>query len=104
MANPTPADSGGQDVLAGLFDILAPLLGEMISATVREAVRRERHSIYFLPGTVASVDGPTAFVLPDTGDPEMGAVRLSPDIVEGSRVMIMFAASGQVLLLGPIPD
>lgn len=103
MADTSPAISR-QDLLAELFEILAPLLGEIISVTVREAVRRERHSIYFLPGTVASVEGPEAFVQPDTGDEEMGAVRLSPDIVEGSRVMILFAPSGQVLLLGPIPD
>jgi len=104
MSDRNPADVGGQPVLGALFEILGPLLGDLISASVREAVRRERHSLYFLPASVSSVDGPDAFVLPDTGDEEMAVTRLSGDIVEGSRVMLLFAPSGQVMALGPIPS
>lgn len=98
MAEPAPP------LDAELLNALGPVLGELISATVREAVRRERHSTFYLPGTVSTVVGPDAFVLPDTGDEEMVGTRMHPDIDEGSRVMIVFGPAGLSLVFGPIPQ
>lgn len=89
--------------MLAILERLSPLLGDMIAASVREAVRRERRSIYLEPGTCVSVDGRDASVIADSGTEELVATRLSPDVVADGRVMLLFAPAGQVVAF-PIPD
>lgn len=58
-----------------------------------------------VPGMVVSIDGPDCVVEPDDAPGTVvGATRMHPDIVEGSRVKLIYWSLGAADAIGPIPS
>ena len=81
-----------------------PVLQEMVNATVTAALRTST-APKWMSGSVAAASGSDCDVEPDDAPGStVPATRMSPAIVEGSRVQLMFGPGGFVMAFGPIPQ